>query len=169
MREIIRASAWNGFRELVVELGGDPDAILAAAQVFPSALADPERYVPLRAFVDSMAMAAERLERPDFGLQFGQMQNLSALGALSIAIINSPTAREGIDVAARFMHVHSPALTMTLTPMPRTSRDFLSASLDLRNQKRREQNDERIIASFHKSLGLMGGVDYKPHEVWFMH
>ena len=45
----------------------------------------------------------------------------SALGALSIAIINSPTAREGIEVAARFMHVHNPALTVTLTPMPRTS------------------------------------------------
>jgi len=169
MREIIRASAWNGFRDLVIELGGDPDVILAAAQVSPSWLSEPERYVPLRAFVDTLAIAAERLDRSDFGLQFGQVQNMSALGALSIAIINSPTAREGINVAAKFMHVHNPALTMTLTPMPRTSRDFLSASLDLRNQKRREQNDERIIASFHRSLGLMGGADYKPHEVWFMH
>lgn len=169
MREIIRASAWSGFRELVTEFGGDADAILAAAQVSPSAIADPERYMPLRAFVDSLAYAAERLERPDFGLRLGQVQNMSALGALSIAIINSPTAREGIEVAARFMHVHNPALAMTLAPMPRTSRDFLTATLALRNQRRREQNDERIIASFHRSLGVLGGEDYKPREVWFMH
>lgn len=169
MREIIRASAWNGFRELVIELGGDPDAILAAAQVSPSALTDPDRYMPLRALVDSLAYAAERLERPDFGLRFGQGQNMSALGALSIAIINSSTAREGIEVAARFMHVHNPAVTMTLTPMPRTSRDFLSATQALRSQKRREQNDERIVASLHRSLGVLGGEDYKPREVWFMH
>jgi AraC-like DNA-binding protein len=169
MREIIRASAWNGFRELVIEFGGDPDAILAAAQVSPYALADPERYMPLRAFVDSLAYAAERLERPDFGLRLGQVQNLSTLGALSIAIINAPTAREGIEVAARFMHVHNPALSVTLAPMPSTSRDFLSATLALRNQRRREQNDERIIASFHRSLSELGGDDYKPREVWFMH
>lgn len=169
MREIIRASAWSGFRELVTELGGDPDAILAAAQVSPSALADPERYMPLRAFVDSLAYAAERLERPDFGLRLGQVQNMSALGALSIAIINSPTAREGIEVAARFMHVHNPALTVTLTPMPRTSRDFMSATLALRSQRRREQNDERIIASFHRTLTVLGRDDYKPRDVWFMH
>lgn len=169
MREIIRASAWSGFRELVIKLGGDPDTILAAAQVPSSALADPERYMPLRAFVDSIACGAERLERPDFGLRLGQVQNMSALGALSIAIINSPTAREGIEVAARFMHVHNPALTVTLTPMPRTSRDFMSATLALRSQRRREQNDERIISSFHQTLSVLGGDDYKPREVWFMH
>lgn len=45
MREIIRASAWSGFSELVTELGGDPDAILAAAHV-DKALADPDRYMP---------------------------------------------------------------------------------------------------------------------------
>lgn len=169
MREIVRASTWSGFRELVIELGGDADAILAAAHVDPAALLDGERYLPLRAFVDSLAIAAERLNRPDFGLLFGQSQNMSALGAISIAIINSPTARAGIEIAARYIHVHNPALTMALTPMPGTSRDFLSASVDLKNQKQREQNDERIVSSFHKSLGLLGGASYKPLEIWFMH
>lgn len=169
MREIIRASAWSGFRELVISMGGDADAVLAAAQVDVAALADPERYLPLRALLDSQAIAAERLARKDFGLQLGQEQNLAALGALSIAIINSPTARAGIEIAARYMHFHNPAITVTLSPMPRTTRDFLSASLDLKNQRRREQNDERIISSFHKSLGLLGGASYKPLEIWFMH
>ena len=80
MREIIRASAWSGFRELVTELGSDVDAILAAAQVDTSALDQPERYVPLRAFANAQAIAAERLNRKDFGLLFGQAQNLSAMG-----------------------------------------------------------------------------------------
>ena len=41
MREIVRASAWGGFRELVEELGGNADEILAAAHVDVTALADP--------------------------------------------------------------------------------------------------------------------------------
>lgn len=169
MREITRAGAWAGFSELVTELGGDPDAILAAAQVDKAALADPDRYMPLRAFLDSQAIAAERLERKDFGLVFGQAQNMSTIGALSIAIINSATAREGIEIAGRYMHVHNPSFTLALTPMPRTSRDFLSASIEMKNQKRREQNDERVISSFHKSLTIMGGASYRPLEIWFMH
>ncbi len=169
MREIIRASAWAGFAELVKEFGGDPAAILAAAQVEVSALEDPERYLPLRAFIDTQSIAAEKLGRRDFGLLMGQRQTMSVLGALSIAIINSPTAREGIEIAARYMHVHNPAFVMTLAPMPKTSRDFLSVTVELRRNQGREQNDERIIASIHKALGQLGGGRYKPHEIWFMH
>jgi hypothetical protein len=126
MKEIIRASAWAGFADIVKELGGDPASILAAAQVEVSALEDPERYLPLRAFIDTQTIAAEKLGRLDFGLLMGQRQTMSVLGALSIAIINSPTAREGIEIAARYMHIHNPAFVMTLAPMPKTSRDFLS-------------------------------------------
>lgn len=169
MREIIRASAWEGFADLVKELGGDPDAILAAAQVDVAALRDAERYMPLRAFLESQAIAAERLGRRDFGLVMGQQQKMSVLGALSIAIINSPTARQGIEIAARYMHVHNPAFAMTLAPMPNTSRDFLSCMVELRNNARREQNDERILSSVHRSLSQLGSGNYKPHEVWFMH
>jgi len=169
MREIIRASAWEGFADIITELGGDAAAIFAAAQVDASALKDAERYMPLRAFLDTQAIAAERLGRRDFGLLMGQRQSMSVLGALSIAIINSPTARQGIDIAARYMHVHNPAFTMTLAPMPKTTRDFLSSTVELRNNARREQNDERILSSIHKSLGQLGSGKYKPHEVWFMH
>lgn len=169
MREIIRASAWTGVAELITELGGDPAAIFAAAQVDAAALADAERYMPLRAYLDTQAIAAERLGRKDFGLVLGQRQSMSMLGALSIAIINSPTAREGIEIAARYMHVHNPSFVMTLAPMPKTTRDFLSSAVELRNNARREQNDERILSSIHKSLGQLGSGNYKPHEVWFMH
>ncbi|HVY90002.1 MAG TPA: AraC family transcriptional regulator [Hyphomonadaceae bacterium] len=169
MREIVRASAWGGFRELVAELGGDPDAIFAAAQVDPAALDDPERYMPLKAFIDCQAIAAKRLKRPDFGLLLGGRQTLQVLGALSIAILNSPTARQGIEIAARYMHVHDPAFVMTLTPMPRTTREFLSLAVELRRQTGREQNDERILASVHKSLGALGDGSYRPRDVWFLH
>lgn len=169
MREIVRASAWGGFRELVEDLGGDADELLAAAHVDVSALQDPERYMPLKTFIDSLAIAAERLERPDFGLMFGTRQNLSMLGAIFIAIANSATARQGVEICARYLHVHNPALTMTLSPVPRTSREFLDMRLEMRRPVRVEQNSERMLASIHKALRQLGGVSYKPQQVWFMH
>src|SRR5690348_7330599 len=139
MREIVRASAWVGFKELVKELGGDPDEILAAAHVDTPALSNPDRYMPLRAYIDTLEIAAERLGRRDFGLLMGMRQNLSFLGVLAIAISNSATAREGIEVCARYLHVHNPSLTMTLTPVVRTSRDFIDVHLELSRPVKREQ------------------------------
>jgi AraC-like DNA-binding protein len=169
MRAIIRASAWVGFRELIEELGGDADEILAAAQVDAAALADPERYMPLKAFIDCQQIAAARLERKDFGLLMGAHQNLAMLGALSIAILNAPTTRQAIEICARYLHVHNPAYSMALTPVPRTSRDFLSGRADVRVPRRREQNDERIVSALHKAMGHLAGGKYRPHEVWFTH
>jgi AraC-like DNA-binding protein len=169
MREIIRANAWDGFRELVEKLGGNADQILAAAHVDTAMLAEPDRYMPLRAFIACQEIAAKRLGRPDFGLMFGRYQNLSMLGALSIAILNSPTARESIEICARYLYVHNPSATITLTPRPRSPVDFVSAPLTLSRELPRDQNSERAIASFHVALGRIGGPDYKPQEVWFTH
>ena len=169
MREIIRANAWDGFRELVESLGGNADQILAAAHVDVALLAEPDRYMPLRAFIECQEIAAKRLKRPDFGLIFGQRQNLAMLGALSIAILNSPTARESIEICQRYIYVHNPSTTMTLTPRPRSAIDFLSAPLTLSRELPRDQNTERAIASFHLALGQIGGSAYAPQEVWFAH
>ena len=169
MREIIRASAWDGFRELVEKLGGNADEILAAAHVDVALLAEPDRYMPVLAFIQCQEIAAKRLGRPDFGLMFGRHQNLSMLGALSIAILNSTTARESIEICARYVYVHNPSVTMTLTPRPRSPVDFLSAPVILSRDIPRDQNSERAIASFHLALGQVGGPAYAPQEVWFTH
>jgi AraC-like DNA-binding protein len=170
MREIIRASAWSGFSELVAELGGDPQAILAAVHIDPALLLEPDRYLPLRAYIESQDIAAQRMRRPDFGLMFGQRQEAnSLLGAIAIAVLNAPTAREGVETAARYLHIHNPAFHLTLSPVPRTQREFLGVELDLRRTMRRQQNDERIISSIHQTLTRLGGVGYQPLEIRFLH
>jgi AraC-like DNA-binding protein len=169
MREIIRAGAWGGFAELVEELGGDADGIYATVGVEAALLTEADRYMPLRAYIECQELAATRLNKPDFGLRFGLRQNIAMLGPLSIAIMNSSTARQGIEVCARYLHVHNPAGIMSLTPMPRSTRDFLEMSTDIRRPARREQNTERAMSSVHKSMGQIGGDAYTAREVWFMH
>lgn len=169
MREIIRASAWGGFADLVTSLGGDVRGILAAAHVDPRLLEDPERYMPLQQFVECQAVAAERLKRKDFGLLIGQKQSLSTLGPMSIAMINSHTARDGITTAARFMHVHNPALTISLAPVPRTKLELIACKLQLSKPARREQNDERIVSIVHTIMQQLAGKAYQPHAIWFTH
>jgi AraC-like DNA-binding protein len=169
MREIIRASAWGGFADLVRELGGDPEAIFAKLQLDPRLLEDAERYLPLKQFMDGQTLAAEQLNRPDFGLLIGQRQTISVLGALAIAILNSATPRQGIEIAARYLHVHNPAVTMSLDPTADPRQEFLTGRTQLRGPARHEQNNERIISSFHRVLQQIGGAAYRPRAVHFTH
>lgn len=169
MREIVRAGAWSGFRELVTELGGDAEAILATARIASSMLTEPDRYLSLRAFLECQEIAARELGRPDFGLMLGSRQNLAMLGPLSIAILNAATARESIEICARYLHVHNPSARVLLTPRPRSPFELLSSPLTLSREMPRSQNSERAVASFHVMLGQVVGPDYQPREVWFTH
>lgn len=169
MKDIIRASAWTGFAELVTELGGNPDSIFAEADVDRRMLGDPDLYLPIKKFVACQAIAAERLQRPDFGLQMGQRQTTSVLGALSIAIANAATPREGVTVASRFLHVHNPSAVLTLSRIPRTSCDLLSCHTRLSDDAPREQNDERMMSTVHRVLKQLIGKTYLPVEVTFTH
>lgn len=168
MREIIRAAAWHGFAELVTELGGKPHAIYAAAQLDPRLLLEHERYLPLRQFVECQALAADQLKRKDFGLLFGQRQTISVFGALAIALVNSPTPRRAIEIATRYLHVHNPAVTLSLDPTLSPRREFLTGTVHLKDQTRREQNDERIMSTIHRVMQQIGGPRYRPEAVCFM-
>ena len=132
MREIIRASAWSGFQRPGDGAGrrsrSDPcgGAGRHGRAAGSGALPAPAR-LPRQP-----AIAAEQLGRTRFRPVLGQQQTMSVLGALSIAIINSQTAREGIEIAARYMHVHNPAFTMTLAPMPKTTATSCRCAVELR-------------------------------------
>lgn len=169
MKDIIRASAWAGFADLVTELGGDADLILAEADVDRRMLADPDLYLPMKKFVASQAIAAQRLRRKDFGLLMGQRQTTSVLGALAIAIANAATPRDGVSMASRFLHIHNPTAVLTLSRIPRTSCDLLSCHAQLSDDTAREQNDERMMSTIHRVLKQLVGKTYLPVEVTFTH
>jgi AraC-like DNA-binding protein len=168
MKEIVRAEAWKGLRELITSLGGDADDIFATAHVDVARLQFPDRYLPLRTLIDTVEIAARRLNRPDFGLLSGSLADQSVLGALSIAAVNSPTGREGLAVASRYLHIHNPALSVTIAAIPRTRRDFVEIQLNVKNAAAL-QYFERNLAALHRGLKQLCGEAYRPVEIWITH
>lgn len=167
MREIVRAEAWKGFREFVEELGGAPSEILAAANVDEGALAYPDRYLPLRSLVNSIEIAAQRLERRDFGLLLGARANVNLLGALTIAASNSPSGREGFEIIARYVHIHNPAITVEITPIANTAWDLVNVDAQCRSTENADQYVERSVSMVHAALRALCGPGYRPIEVRF--
>jgi AraC-like DNA-binding protein len=167
--DLVRAETWRGFREVVTAFGGDPDAILREADIDPSALSNPDAYLPYTALMRSFEIAAERLHRDDFGLQMGQRQGEGLLGPLSVAVLNCETAREGFECAARYANFHNRAIRMALEPLPERDADLAWQEVLIKNPPRNVQQVERMISYQHRTFKRLAGDDYAPLDVWFTH
>ena len=169
MREVIRASSVAGFRNLVSELGGDPDEIARLAGLDLAALQSPDKFMPARGLYELMNIAAEKLNRKDFGLLWGERSDPSGLGPLFIAISNSRTGREAIQFTTRFLHIHAPVAVVYLQPLPGRAQDLVGVRNFVLNPPCLAQMFERRVAGMHKLLGMICGRDYRPAEIWLPH
>jgi AraC-like DNA-binding protein len=166
--EIVRADALRGFRELVVELGGDGEALLSAAGIAPAALDDGDCYISFRAVIDVVECAAAALKCPDFGMRMARRTGVDMLGPIAVAVRNAATAREAFAVTQRFMHFHNPSARLDMARFDAVN-DFIGVSLVMRRPPRYAQVIERGVARSHAFLTMACGEVYRPAQVWFAH
>ena len=166
--DLARAGIFRGFRESVDACGGDADALLRDVGLVPQVLADPDSYVPFTAFIRVLELAAERLGRPDFGLLFGSTQTHGLMGPLSVAAINSKTARDGVECVSRFAHFHNRAIVLAIEPLNDRAADLVWQDVVIAHRPSYTQLIERQIAYEHTMMASLI-EDYAPMEVWFRH
>jgi AraC-like DNA-binding protein len=118
MGPVVRAASLRGLPALVDELGGDSAALFARFGMDPAALASDDAVVGIRSVGLLLETAAAELGRPDLGLLLAGRQDAGILGPLAVAIENARTLGDAMESAARFLFVHSPALSITLAPDP---------------------------------------------------
>lgn len=114
---LLRARSLTGFGELVRTRGGDPDVLLEEAGLTPALLASPDATLPLAAFIRLLALCAQRLQMPDFGVRLAAHQDLTVLGTIALIALNSRTVREAFEGVIRNLPYHSPGLQVSLATM----------------------------------------------------
>lgn len=169
MRETIRASAYAGLVDLVGSLGGDIGRIAAKAGLRLPRFERPDDFISSRNLNLLLNAAAITLDRPDLGLMWGARTSLDALGPLSVAIMNSDTARDAVDLAALYLHVHSPVWEVARTPLPKSPNDLISLRCLMKNPPPLMQMCERKTVALHRVLAAICPKSYQPAEVWFHH
>ncbi|MDB5431753.1 MAG: AraC family transcriptional regulator [Caulobacter sp.] len=103
MSGVVSSIALTGAAELIVELGGRPDAMARDVGMPIEALS--ERDIPIRSkhVIRFFELAAARCGARDFGLRLARRQGLQVLGPLWVLIRNAPTVRAALtDLAANF-------------------------------------------------------------------
>jgi hypothetical protein len=118
MESMVRAAGLRGLPALVDRLGGDGAELLARFHIAPDALDSDDAVIRSGSAGRVLETAAAELSCPDLGLRLAGQQNTSVLGPLALAIENSATFGDALDVTGRFLFVHSPALTVAQIPDP---------------------------------------------------
>lgn len=107
---LLRARSLNGFADLVQNHGGDVDVLLNEVGLTTSLLATPDATLPLTAFTKLLAISAQQLNLPDFGIRLARYQHVSDLGAIALVAENSATVSEGFQGLIRSIRYYSAAL-----------------------------------------------------------
>lgn len=106
IRYVVRSAAISGF---LVEAGDAADAVLREAGIDPGQLELADTPIDIAQLQRLLAVAAERLQRPDFGLRVAQHQGLEMLGLLGHVLRGASTLQEVCSIGQRYMSLHSTA------------------------------------------------------------
>ncbi|MGA8255236.1 MAG: AraC family transcriptional regulator [Nocardioides sp.] len=169
MGSLIRATNVRGFSELVTELGGDPAALLQRFHLPPDVEAHDDSFVPFESVVRLLEASSAELACPDFGLRLSRWQGLDILGPIAVIARNAQTVLDGLAAMARYLYVHSPALTLQVVPAAsddtvRFSFEFTELSLP-----RLGQSFELSMANGARIVRLLGGTTAKITTIAFLH
>ena len=69
-------------RELIAELGGEPEPLIRAAGVPTNAFENPDIYIDAECLVDYLELAAEICDCPEFGLLHGSRLPMGIFGQI---------------------------------------------------------------------------------------
>lgn len=169
MGSMVRATNLWGYDELVRELGGDPDDFLTRFQIPADIAHHEDAFISVESFVRMLETSATDLGCSDFGLRLSRWQGLDILGPVAVIARNAQTLLDGLAAIARYLYVHSPALT--LTTLPHSAGTDLTFVLELTEPALpyAPQAYELSLANGVRMIRLLGGPDAVPSTVSFAH
>jgi AraC-like DNA-binding protein len=169
MGSLIRSTVLWGYGDLVRELGGDPELFLARFGIAPGIERQEDAFISFDGYVRMLELSADDLRCPDFGLRLSRWQGLDILGPIAVIARNAQTLLGGLEAIARYLHVHSPALKLTLAP--RTAETGLRFVYELS-----EPGLPDVVQGYELSMGivvriirLLGGSEARPSAISFTH
>ena len=81
---LVRCASLRGYRELVTQHGGDPQALLATAGLGLVPIEEENLLIPSHCLYNALEVASRELDIPDFGLQLSEYQELDILGLFAL-------------------------------------------------------------------------------------
>lgn len=168
--DVVHADILRLFPDLVVDLGGDADALLRHVGIDPSHLARRHQRIGYRLIVDLLEHAATTLSCPDFGMRLAALQGSTRiLGPLGAVMRNSKTFGEALEYVRKHAYAHSLAARVRLRRNPDDRSMFVGHHILLDRLPNRTQSMEQLLLLGHLNAIEMTGGQARVRQVYFRH
>ncbi|GAA1477837.1 AraC family transcriptional regulator [Nocardioides aestuarii] len=166
---VIRASGLLGYRELVRELGANPDPLLRSAGVRPSDAGDHDTFISYRSLVIAVELGAEATGAPDFGRQLATRQGIEILGPVGVAARTAATMGEALEIFTTYLSAYSPAIAVAAEPLPDPERTFFSFQVVASGIPAHRHTTELSLGIALDVFRFLRGDAYEPVSVHLDH
>ena len=158
----IRSAGLRGVRQVVTDLGGDPGDLASRCALPVAALDSDELLVEDLAIALLLETAAAELNCPDLGLRVAGLQDLDMLGPVAVAVKNTRTATQALEMTSKYLFFHSRSIEITVVEDPRGDDDVLGVRFGYRDagQVIPPQSVDLVLLFLHHSMQSLLGNDY---------
>lgn len=168
--ETLNTPLLRHFRSLVVRLGGDPDAVLRAAEVAADDFCEEAGHLTYRQAIRLLETAAQVLDCRDFGMRLALRQGGgSAFGPLGRIMRKSRTLGDAVKFASEHSHAHSNAARVWLNVGQEENTVFAGHELLLGHSADRAQAIEQILLLGNLGAMEMTGGYARARQIHFRH
>lgn len=157
------------YRQLAVRLGAEPSSLLAQSGLSDADLADPDRYISYRNVLLAFEAPATELGISSFGLLLAAEQDISFLGALALAVQSAQSVRDGLLIAARNLHFHSPDIAIKIGETDASGFERVTFRILVDNIPPVPQATEHAVSHICKVVAALSGGMFAPASIHFRH
>jgi AraC-like DNA-binding protein len=148
---------------ILVELGADPDTLLAEAGLAPGLFENGSTLVPYAALGHLIALAAKQTGCRHLGLLVGQRTALVSLGLIGLLMRNSDTVGDALRALEDHLGLQNRGAVIGLATFGDVA--VLSYSPYEPGAEGAAQHSERALATLTNVLRALCGADWAPLEV----
>ena len=163
---LVRASALQGIRSTVEELGGDSVELFKRSGLSGVEL-DPESWISYRRFLLLLNDAAQTTNCPHFGLQLSRQQDIKILGALGFIIQQAPDLRAALHELAAHFAYHNQGAHISLKEEAGTARWSFTCKLE--GEVPISQQAGLVAGIGNDLFRLLLDTSWSPTAVYFSH
>ncbi len=168
--DIVHAPLLQCFPELVAQLGGRPASLLQTVQIDTAELAAGRCRFTYRQLVNLLALAAEELQCPDFGLRLALRQSEGdEFGPLGTVMKSSQTFGDALSYVCNHNYAHSLAARVWLHHVSPDGGVFVGHDILLDGLPNKSQVMEQILLAGHLTAKRMTGGRARARRIYFRH
>jgi AraC-like DNA-binding protein len=160
-----RAVTLTNYHEVARYVGLDPFVMLGRAGLHPSALRDPENWIPAKRILTLLGESAVRSGRDDFGILLGECRTFASLGPVSLLLKHEVSLRAVIGAMIEYRRMLNDLLHLALRDDGRSA--FLEWNLI--PALRSSQGINLVATIAYRVLVDGGGFNWQPECIHFRH